>query len=121
MVYIAFEKKILRVYKFIVQRIIVGKTKCNYIQIYAEFCISLKFGFRSFHSISLALSMNFVFFGNTKGISIKAGLKEKLQREASAKIMKIIKIFIVFFVFLFVQKKGAFRKLALIPSSQKKC
>jgi hypothetical protein len=48
--------------------------------------------------------MNLVF-GNTKGISVKVGLKEKRQRVASAKIMEIIKNFILFFVFLFVQKK----------------
>jgi len=51
---------------------------------------------------------------------MKVGLKEKLQRVASAKIMKIITIFVLFFVFLFFLLKGAFRKLSLIPTSQKK-
>jgi hypothetical protein len=50
--------------------------------------------------------MNFVFFGNTKGISTKVGLKEKLQRVASAKIMKIIKNLYGIFCVSFVQKKA---------------
>jgi len=52
---------------------------------------------------------------------MKVGLKEMLQRVASAKVMKNFKNFIVFFFcFSFCSKEGTFRELGLIPSSQKK-
>lgn len=118
MVYIAFENKYT--YKFVVQRITVGKDEMQLHSNTRRVLHLIKTQLQNFLFYFVRSFDEFCVFENTKGISVKVGLKEKLQRVASAKIVEITKIFILFFVFLLFKKKGAFRKLALITPSQKK-